>query len=201
MLGCAAPLPPECSPPAPPFPPAELDRDFRRVVAIGQAVELLLPDADGWRREAGEVHSWVATHAATRSRLVVRAWRADAISAPAACERQMRSWRPDLPFLPEETRLETRSLPLAGDTAAELSSGAGEPLDASGVIIGYAQLVASDGRRCSFLGYATAAEGPDRARLVGARLAIMSHVFERVRLLDIAARAEPRDERPSSPQE
>jgi hypothetical protein len=193
---CTAPLPPpEDAPPAPPAPPAELAGGFRRVVAVGQALELLLPDASAWQRDSREAHSWVALHSGTRSRLVVRSWRADTIVTPVACEQQMRIWRPDLPLSRAEARLETRALRLPGDTDAELSSAASAAPDASGTLAGYAQLVASDGRRCSFVAYATAAEGPERARLVGARLAIMSASFERVRLLDISARVESSRER------
>jgi hypothetical protein len=191
LVGCAAPaLPAEPAAPLRPLAPAaELDHGFRAVVVAGQGLELLLPDADGWRRDRHEPRSWVATHAATHSRLVVRAWRAQAIAPVAACERQMRLWRPDLPVLPAEARLETRELRLPDDTRAELWSGVSEPDPASGTLTGYAQLVASDGRQCWYLGYTTSANGRDRARIIGARLGTMTRVaFERLRRRDIGAR-------------
>jgi hypothetical protein len=162
------------------------DARFGRVKASGQGLELFLPDADGWRHDPREPRTWVATHAATRSRLVVRAWRSDAIAKAVECERQMRAWRPDVPDLPREARLETRTVRLAGDIAAELWSGTSRP-PASGELFGYAQLVGSDGRHCLYLGYTTSAEDGDVERVIGERLAVMTRVFERVRRLAIGA--------------
>jgi hypothetical protein len=184
-LACAAPEVPAPAAPASEARRPPHDAGFRRVKASGQGLELFLPDADGWQHDAREPRSWVATHAATRSRLVARTWRSDAIAKVAECERQMRAWRPDLPALPPEARLETRKLRLAGDTAAELWSGASRARPASGELFGYAQLVGSDGRHCLYLGYTTSADGDDVTRVIGQRLAVITRVFERVRRLDI----------------
>jgi hypothetical protein len=185
-----------CSPPTglvPPSPPAAapassgFDAGFRRVEAAGQGLELWLPDADGWRHDARDRRSWAATHAATRSRLLVRAWRAEDISPAPACERQMRAWRPELPSLPPEARLETRSVRLGADVAAELWSGVTKS-DAA-ALQGYAQLVGSDGRDCLYLAYSTSAQGSDGARLIGERLGVVTRlVFERVSRLGIGER-------------
>jgi hypothetical protein len=187
-LACGgSPVPPPAAP-APEAPGRAREARFGRVQASGQGLELFLPDADGWRHDPREPRSWVATHAATRSRLVVRAWRSDAIAKVAECERQIRAWRPDLPALPPEARLETRTLRLAGDTTAELWSGTSPARRTSGELFGHAQLVGSDGRNCLYLGYATSAEGDDVARVIGERLAVITRVFERVRRRDISER-------------
>lgn len=125
LLSCAAspPPPPERMLPAPAV-ASGLDAGFRSVEASGQGLEFLLPDADGWRHDPRDTHSWVATHAATRSRLLARSWKADSIVRAADCERQLRALRPDLPALAPEERMERRELTVAGDYAAELTTGA-----------------------------------------------------------------------------
>ena len=164
-----------------------LDAGFRSVEARGQGLELLLPDADGWRHDPRERRTWVATHAATRSRLLVRMWSADSIVRPADCERQLRELRPDLPTLEPDERIEQRRLTVAGDVAAELTSGA---VHAHGsALTGHGLLFGSDGRHCLALVFSTQAEGETAARQVGDRLAIVSRaLFERVRRLDIRER-------------
>ncbi len=189
LVSCAAssqrlrePATPEPAPEA-----SGLDAGFRSVEARGQGLELLLPDADGWRHDPRDTRTWVATHAATRSRLLARSWRADSIVRAADCERQLRELRPALPALLPEERIEQRRLTITGDVAAELTTGA--VATNGSVLAGHGLLFGSDGRHCLALVFTTHAEGDAAARLVGERLGIVSRtVFERVRRLDIPAR-------------
>ena len=164
-----------------------LDAGFRSVEARGQGLELLLPDADGWRHDPRDTRAWVATHAATRSRLLARVWRADRIVRAADCERELRELRPDLPTLEPEERIEQRRLRVAGDFSAELTTGAVHANASE--LTGHGLSFGSDGRECLALVFTTQAEGDAAARQVGERLGIVSRtIFERVRRLDIMGR-------------
>lgn len=187
-----------CAPPPEPPRRAEAHRaessgglsgGWGRVEATGQGVELELPDADGWRHDARDPRSFVAVHAATRSRLLVRAWNADAVARAEDCERELRQQRPELPLIAPEERVEERTLDAAGDPAARLMAGVLPSAEAAGVLAGYALLFASDGRHCLALVYSTSAQGAAGPRIIGERLGAMTRVtLERVRRLDIEER-------------
>ena len=164
---------------------ARLETDFGLVEATGQGIIMPLADADAWRRDPRETRTWVARHAATHSRLLVRTFRADGVARGEDCERQLRLWRRDLPVLPPETRAGTRRLRLDGDFAGDLLTSAEGPAHA---VTGHALLFASDGRQCLCLVFSTSAEGANAASMVGARLASVARVsFERARRIPIEA--------------
>jgi hypothetical protein len=190
-IGCAPPPEPPRQPQAAPRAAgAELATGFGSVEATGQGLELDLPDPGGWRHDARDARSFVAVHAATRSRLLVRAWSAGDIARPADCERELRVLRPELPALAPEMRLEERSLRVAGDHAARLEAGVAPSREAAGALDGYALLFASDGRHCLALVYCTSAQGEAAPRVIGERLGAMTRItFERVRGLGIEQRA------------
>jgi hypothetical protein len=201
-LGVAWALGAGCAPP--PEPPRraeatlassedELGSEFGSVEATGQGLELDLPDTPGWRHDARDERSFVAVHAATRSRLIVKAWNADSIARPDDCEQQLRQLRPELPVLAPEQRIEERSLRVAGDHTARLMAGVvpspGPRRDGGAVLFGHALLFGSDGRHCLALIYSTSAQGGAAPRSVGERLGAMTRVtFERVRRLGIDQR-------------
>jgi hypothetical protein len=190
LMSCSA-SPTRLREPAPvqPAPVASgLDTGFRSVEARGQGLELLLPDADGWRHDPRDTRAWIATHASTRSRLLARTWRAGSIVRAGDCERLLRELRPDLPTLGREQQLERRPLKLAGDYAADLTTGAVASGERTAALAGHALLFGSDGRQCLALVFSTHAEGDTAARQVGDRLGIISRIFERVRRLDIPTR-------------
>jgi hypothetical protein len=162
---------------------------LRTIEATGQGLELSLPDAAGWRHDPRQRATWVATHAATGSILLARSWRADEIARPEDCEREMRLWRPDLPVLRSEERLESRQVSLAGGYVASFTTAARATAAPGRPVLGHAQLFGSDGRACVCLAFSTSARGADAARAVGDRLAVVSHlVFERARRIGIDAR-------------
>jgi len=189
-IGCAPPPePPRRAEPASTASAGELSTGWGRVEATGQGVELDLPDADGWRHDARDAHSFVAVHAPTRSRLLVRAWSADSAARPEDCERELRRLRPELPVLAPEQRVEERSLRVAGDHAAWLVAGVLPSHESASVLEGHAQLFASDGRHCLALVYSTSGEGEAAPRVIAERLAALTRVtLEGVRRLDIEQR-------------
>lgn len=159
------------------------------IEARGQRLAFPLPDAGGWRRERGEKQSWVAAHPATASRLVVRAWQHDAIARIEDCERQARLWRPELPLLGPEERVETKHVTLAGTYASQVSVGIlAEPAEAE-TLRGHALAFGSDARSCLMLAYSTVASGPGALRVIAERLGAVSEaVFAGVRRLQIEER-------------
>ena len=173
-------------------PSGELDRGFRSVPMKGQGLELDLPDADGWRHDARASRAsrgFVAVHAATRSRLLVRSWSADGLVHPADCERELRRLRPELPAIAPEQRVEERSLRVAGDHAAHLLAGVAPSPARPAELEGFALLFGSDGRHCVALIYSTMAQGSAAPRVIGERLAAMTGVaFEHVRRVGIDQR-------------
>jgi hypothetical protein len=189
-LGCAPPPePPRRAEAAEAAAPGELSGRFGSVEATGQGLELDLPDAEAWRRDARDPRSFVAVHAPTRSRLLVRTWRADSIVRPEDCERELRRLRPDLPALTPEERVEERSSSVAGYAAARLMAGVVPSPESAGVLDGYALLFGSDGRRCLALIYSTSAQGEAAPRMIGERLGAMTRIsFERARRIGIDQR-------------
>jgi hypothetical protein len=190
IAACAPAAEPATPAAARPEPPASgFDGTPRTIEATGQGLELRLPDASGWRHDPRQRATWVATHAATGSILVARSWRADTIARPEDCEREMRLWRPDLPVLPSEERLESRQLSLAGGYVASFTSAARSTSAPGRQVLGHAQLFGSDGRSCMCLAFSTSAQGAGAARTIGERLALVSRlVFERARRIGIDAR-------------
>jgi hypothetical protein len=189
-IGCAAPPEPARRAEAPAAAASgELDGRFGSVEATGQGLELDLPDAEGWRRDPRDQRSFVAVHAGTSSRLLVRTWRADSTVRPEDCECELRQLRPELPALTPEERVEERSSSVAGYAAARLVAGVVPSLESAGVLDGYALLFGSDGRRCLALIYSTSAQGEAAPRIIGERLAAMTRIsFERARRLGIDQR-------------
>jgi hypothetical protein len=129
-------------------------------------------------------------HAATASRLLVRAWRSDGIARVADCERQARAWRADLPQFDAADVIEARPQTLAGVYAGQVSVGVhADARDPSAPIQGRVLAFGSDGRDCLCLAFSTSAMGPGALRVVAERLGVMSQtVFARARRTQIEAR-------------
>jgi hypothetical protein len=189
-IACTPPPEPPRRAEAPAASAAELSTGLGSIEATGQGLELDLPDAAGWRHDGRDARSFVAVHAATRSRLLARAWSdADSVARPEDCERALRRLRPELPVLAPEQRIEERTLRVAGDHSAVLVAGVLPSAEAASALAGFALLFASDGRHCLALIYSTSAEGEAAPRIIGERLGAMTRVtFERVRRLDIDQR-------------
>jgi hypothetical protein len=162
------------------------------VEAQGQGLELLLPNPEGWRVDPTEKFSWVVRHRRSESALVVRVWRADAIARPEDCERQARTWRPDLPRLDASEIVQASRPRLAGDYDARLTVGVRSAARAPNEVrlSGYALAFGSAARSCLLLAFSTLAEGSSARRSIADRLAlIVPTAFLRARRLGIERRA------------
>jgi hypothetical protein len=156
--------------------------------AQGQGLELLLPNPEGWRVDPTERFSWVVHHRRSESALVVRVWRTDAIVRPEDCERQARTWRPDLPRLDAAEIVQSSRPRLAGDYDGRLTVGVRSSARAPTEVrlSGYALAFGSAARSCLLLAFSTFAEGPSARRSIADRLAlIVSTAFFRARRLGI----------------
>lgn len=160
------------------------------IEARSQSLTFPLPDPGGWRRDRAETRSWVASHDATGSRLLVRAWQHDAIARIEDCERQARLWRPELPALGPEELVEVKQATLAGSYTSQVSVGIlAEDPAAPDTLHGHALAFGSDARSCLLLAFSTAASGPEALRVLAERLGVISQgVFGGVRRLQIAER-------------
>ncbi len=191
MLGCTAsgtlrPSRPLAAGAAATAPPRAFASGLGSVEALGQGLEFPLPDREGWRQDSAETRSWVAQHAATGSRLVVRAWQHDSIARAADCEQQARMWRPDLPDLAPSDVLLARERTIGGIYRSQITLGVQADAAGAGVVRGHALAFGSDARSCLMLVFSTVASGPDGPREVAERLGIVDQaVFGRVRRLGI----------------
>lgn len=166
--------------------------EVARVEARGQGVVVALPDVEGWKHDARSERSWVARHAATRSRLIVRRWRHDSARLDD-CEREGLALAAHGPALDAADIVERQSRPLAGGDTGQLTiavraapargreAGAG----VEGLALGFGQ----DGRECLMLAFSTRAAGDGATRVVGERLGvIVETVFARAARVGIADR-------------
>ncbi len=163
---------------------------FRSIEAIGQGLKFPLPDAQGWRRDPRDKQSWVARHRRTTSTLVVRAWDYEDIARREDCERQARSWRPELPEAAQEELLEEREQVLAGGYQARivLFVRSASPA-AGGAIEGYALAFGSDARSCLMMAFSTVASGARASDDIAERLSVVAEgVFGRARRVGIGER-------------
>lgn len=192
LAACSAPSVPTTEAAASPRArtPPSFEGGLGNVEVRSQGLVLPLPDARGWQRVSAETHSWVAEHAATQSRLLVRAWHHEGIARVADCERQARAWRVDLPQIDAADLIEARPQTLAGVYAGQVSVGVHtDARDPSHPIQGQVLALGSDGRDCLCLAFSTSAAGPGALRVVAERLGVMSQtVFARARRTQLDAR-------------
>jgi hypothetical protein len=171
-------------------PVASFEGGFRSVEAVGQGLELPLPDAQGWRRDARDKQNWVARHRRTASTLVVRAWDHAELARIENCERQARSWRPELPQAAREELLDQREQLLAGayQSRVVLFVRAATPAP-GGRLEGHALAFGSDARSCLMLAFSTTASGPRATDEIAERLSVvLEAVFGRARRVGIGER-------------
>jgi hypothetical protein len=185
--GCGAPpvLRPGPAPATARTAPDAFEGGYANIEVLGENLVVVLPDAEGWRREPHTLRGWEATHTASGSRLVARTWRAEGRVDAGECERQMRLWRPDLPALTPELRFDERRGVIADYAVDLVASVDARPSAANGVLTAFG----NQGRECLCLVFSTAARGQGASELVATRIGTMSRLFERARRVTVQARA------------
>jgi hypothetical protein len=163
---------------------------FALVSSPAQGVRFPLPAAARWNIRDGGSGGLIATHAATSSRLVIRAFRDDSPYHGASCEAQARVADRTIPLLGDE-RIEARRLSLARDFELALDV-AVEPDTSARIehaLRGHALAFGGDGRRCLSVVFTTRASGARADAVVAERLGlIVESTFARMRLRSIDER-------------
>ena len=194
-LGCGGPPEPSPPPSAPPPPVApRTDGTLRWGVveldAIRAVVELY--DPDRWRPVNGGSFT-VLEHAASRSVLALRVWRAARLVRPVECEAEARLARPSLPHVTADSIIDERPLEAPAEFNGSLVIGV-EP-SPSGDTRGYALAVGAAVGRCFVLAFETSADGTDAAGVVGDRLrAAADRIVPSVSLHRVDERVRPERE-------
>jgi hypothetical protein len=170
------------------------DAGWKSVQAMGQSVELPVPDADTWTVEEGG-RWWHIRHAPSASELLIRTWRAPRSSSPQTCEHQARLWRPQLPQVLDDHAIVRDRLRAPIGFRTQLSVGV-ESRRGQSMVAGVALAFGSRPGRCLAMVYMTKGEGPAAESIVAERLAIItSNAFARARELSIDDRARPAGQR------
>ena len=183
---CGAPPPPAEPPPATPItrpkpapPPADLGGAAGEHRSARFDLLLPLPDGAGWRVDDAGTPWLVATHAASSTTLLVRAWRPGGLVNRQACEEQARLWR-DLPGREGAAVAERRRIdaPAGFDTEVEIgvATGIEEAAQPGAPVTGFVAAFGGWARRCFAYAAVTRAEGAGAARVVAARLAALVEV-------------------------
>ncbi len=192
-LACGADPPAPKAPPSEPPPPAAPrdegtgDWGVLELGSLPGAVELF--DAARWRKAEGGSFT-VLEHAASRSVLTLRVWRAARLVRPVECEAEARLARPTLPRVDAESIIDERALEAPAEFTGSLVVGVVPTPNAS--TRGFALAVGAAVGRCFVLAFETAADGTDAARTVGDRLrAAVERIAPSVELRRIDERVRP----------
>lgn len=150
---------------------------------------ITLDDASRWRAVNSGSFT-VLEHAASRSRLSLRLWRAARLVRPAECEAEARVARPSLPRVDPDAVIDSRPLDAPeGFTGSVVVGVDGTP---SGSTRGFVLAVGAAIGRCFVLVFETSADGSNAARVVGDRLRRASDVVvPSVELRSIDERVRP----------
>ncbi len=174
--GGGAPAPRAPSPAPAPGPPEAAGWEaspWGRFRSLRFDVSLALPDGHAWRIDDRRTPWLVAEHAATSSRLRLRAFRDDEPRNWSKCEARARELDPGLPAL--ERVVEERSAGLLAGWDARAWAMTRPAAD--GALEGHYLFVAANVRKCLVAHFATRASGRAAGAVVGARL---GDVAERV---------------------
>jgi hypothetical protein len=196
--GCSAAVAPPARPAVPPAAlpraaaraPGGFEPGFEILSSAAQGVRFPLPAASRWSIRDGGSGGLIATHAATSSRLVIRAFRDASPYHGASCEAQARAADRTIPLLGAE-RVEQRRLRLERDYELALDVAVAPDPDAvvQHALRGYALAFGGDGRRCLSVVFSTRASGVRADAVVAERLGlIVESTFARMRLRSIDER-------------
>jgi hypothetical protein len=139
-------------------------------------VRVPLPDGREWRIDDHAENWLVATHGASGSMLLLRAWREDAVMNRQRCEEKARLWRK----LPERAGAEivarkAMSVPPDFDTMVDVGvvPSKGQAEGAESGIDAFAMAFGGRARRCFVYVFTTSARGQGAEEVVGERLGAM----------------------------
>ncbi len=170
-----------------------LDVGWRTVLLRTQALTLALPEATSWRTLTGDTW-WTAEHAASNSRLRLKAWRESQLADTQDCERQARLWRSDLLRPAQEEIVSQRTQVLADYQADVVVFSRSLSADAAlQQVLGAVLVFGADVRNCLALEFRTEASGALASRVIADRLALISEqVLPKIRRQTIDDRVERR---------
>jgi hypothetical protein len=184
LAGCAAvhPASPAARPPAThsesPSAFDGLPSGRVRTRSLELPLELALPERKGWLIQDGPLW-FVARHAATRSELAVRSWRAARLVSRSACDQQARLNRQEIPTLAEESIVERRAVAIPSGFDGELTVGV---VARAAGLRGYVYLVSASVGQCVAALFSTEVDAPASEAEVAGRLQLaVSEIFEQVR--------------------
>ena len=155
------------------------------VHSVRFGLDLPLPERTEWTVNDKQEPWLVAQHAASRSEILLRAWRAPRASTPEACLRQARLWRPDLPRWTSAPLLERRKLVAPAEYRGEV--GVGAQILSADEAAGFVVAAGARTGRCLVFWYRTRVGGPSAENVVAENLAVVSAgVVDRIRETEIA---------------
>jgi len=142
------------------------------------ALRVPLPARARWAIDDARGPWFIATHAASRSELRVRTWRAARRITPADCQAQVRLWLPMLPPIVEETAVLDRRIDAPRGYTTEVHVGV---RSMGGEVEGFAMAFGATVGRCFSALFTTRASGSEAERALGARLSlIVDAIFSRI---------------------
>jgi hypothetical protein len=179
-VGCAPPQPPPAAAatPAPPRPAAFSDdpRPLPRYHSRRLALSLPLPEGASWRIDDHSRPELVATHAPTRSRVILAVFRTDELVGRAQCEQHARERKlvpgGDLRTLEDDVAITQQTFDTRVWVAVEAGAGPEQPL--AGHVMAFGGFL----RKCYVFDFSTQVERAGDEAVLSARLA-----YARARIL------------------
>jgi hypothetical protein len=174
------------APQRPPEPSELAPETWENVVLSDMPLEIALPGGARWRQSRSGSFA-VLEDARTRSKLVVRVWRAARRVHPAECEAEARLARPDLVVVEPSALIEERAIsaPRGFHGVLRVAAGPAEVGRVKGVVVAVGAAVG----RCYFAGLETWSAGEHAAETVADRLvAMVSGTFQAVRIIEVEER-------------
>jgi hypothetical protein len=180
LAACATPAPPPSTPQSAPHPAAVSFQDYPgplfRYHSARLALSVPLPDGTAWLIDDGTRDQLVATHPATRSRVVLATFRADELVGRVQCEALARERRlvprAEMRTLEDVTGITQQTFDTRTVVAVEPGSAPDQPL------VGHVMAFGGFLRKCFAFDFSTEVDGAAEESVLSARLA-----FARARIL------------------
>ena len=138
------------------------------------ALEVRLPQREQWRVDDRSEPWLVATHGASTSSLLVRAWRAARLAKPDDCEAQARAWRKSIPEASPDSIVDEANAAVPEGYSTHVLVGVHPAADEPDAIDGYLLAFGATVRRCYALVFTTRGRGEGAEAEVGDRLGLVA---------------------------